>query len=285
MGARRPRRGPCRGLAGRGERAPQAVQALALDVRAVRREREPQRRGGPAPRRTASRDEGDLARRARARSSASASQPSGSRTQTNMPPSGRVAGASRRGSVAGERRRRSASRRGAVGGAQPGDVGVEVDGAEPVRGGGLVDGRVCRSAACLATTSARRSAAGARSQPMRRPGASDLGERRERDRRGPRRRAAAPAAERLAAVAQLAVGVVLDEPQAEALGGRGQRGAALERQRAAGRVVERRDRVEQLGRRSRRPRGDRVGVQAVVVARRRARRARPPAAKHCSAAR
>ena len=123
----------------------------------------------------------------------------------------------------------------------------------------------CRSAACLATTSDERSDGGRPDPADPQPRGRDLRQRRQAQRAVGGERA--EARQRLAAVAELAVRVVLEQPEPAALGDRGQRDAPLQRQRASGRVVERRDRVEHPRAVARRRRGDRVGIEAVVVAR------------------
>ena len=121
----------------------------------------------------------------------------------------------------------------------------------------------CRSAACLAIVErpAQRLGRAHPADPQARR--RDLRQRREREHavveRGERR-------QRLAAVAQLAVRVVLEQPEAAGAGERDERLAALERERAAGRVLERRDRVEQPGAVLGGERGRRLGIEPVVVA-------------------
>ena len=72
----------------------------------------------------------------------------------------------------------------------------------------------CRSAACLAIVSGRSSIRGARTQPIRRPGAAIFDSVEIASVRSPAPGSDAIAGQRLAAVAQLAVRVVLDQPQA-----------------------------------------------------------------------
>ena len=121
-------------------RPPSRARPSAISRGRVRREREPQRGAvrRPGEERVA-RHEGDVAARARASAAAAASMPPGSRAQTNMPPSGRL-WVEPGGSACGEAVEQGVAAR-AVLRAQAGEVGVEVDGGEPQRGGGLVDGR------------------------------------------------------------------------------------------------------------------------------------------------
>ena len=143
----------------------------------------------------------------------------------------------------------------------------------------------CRSAACLAIVSDRSSIRGARTQPIRRPGAAilDSVEIGERPPRAPAAATPPRGAPRRCSAARRR-----DRPRrSTARSARPPRPARRRRaaQRAAGRVVERRHRVEQLG-----PVLGRSAPRAPPGPGRRRRRGpgspRPPAsAKHWSAAR
>jgi hypothetical protein len=153
-----------------------------------------------------------------------------------------------------------------VRGAQLGHARVEVDRLQPARGRRLVDRRGVQVGRLLGDRErlAQRLRRPHPADPQ--PGRGDLRQRREREHavveRGERR-------QRLAAVAQLAVRVVLQQPEAAGPRERDQRLAPLARQRAARRVLERRDRVEQPRAVPRRERVGGVRIQAVVVARHR----------------
>ena len=144
-------------------------------------------------------------------------------------------------------------------------MGVEVDGGEPARRGRLVDRRRVQVRRLLGDDQRRAQRCGRPDPADPQPRGRDLRQRRQAQRAVGGERA--EARQRLAAVAELAVRVVLEQPEPAALGDRGQRDAPLQRQRASGRVVERRDRVEHPRAVARRRGSDRVGVEAVVVAR------------------
>jgi hypothetical protein len=269
---------PGRGLSARGHR--QAAQPLG-DLRGrVRREGEPQRgvvrRPGEERR---SRDERDVLRSA-ACSSSAASCPSGRRAQTNMPPSGSFQ-LDRPGARRPARQERVAAR--AVDSRSRARCASMPPAASTVAAAIWSIVEVCRSPACFAMVSARRSAAGARSQPIRSPGARpSTARRRDRAVSAP---GSCPARQRLAVVAQLAVGVVLEQPEPELAG---QAAPALHGprgDRAPRRVLEGRHDVEQLGPVLGHERRDRVEVGAVVARRAPGTSVAPASAKLCSAAR
>ena len=106
-----------------------------------------------------------------------------------------------------------------------------------------VSGLVCRSVACLARTRAGRSQSGAIEPADPQPGRHDLRHRAERDdqvrRAVDRSSGQGPqAGERLAPEAERAVGVVLDQHEAEAVGQLEQPMPAIEREGRARRVLE-----------------------------------------------
>ena len=132
----------------------------------------PQRRPGPAgPRRTGSRGRTRRRARARGRAARAASQPSGSRAQTNMPPSGRLCVAAGRERVGEAGEQRVAA--GAVLRAQDADALVEV-GRAPASARRR-PGRPWRSAGrrpAWRSSAACAARPGVRTQPIRRPGAA-----------------------------------------------------------------------------------------------------------------
>ena len=201
-------------------------------------------RGRAAPRRTARPARRRRRARARARAAASASQPSGSRAHTNIPPSGRLwtepGGARRRGRQAA---RRAARRR-------------------PAQNARCGASRSTPRASALRRPDRRSTSAGRRPAWRRRaagaaPRRAHPADPQPRERRPWRAcerastRSSAPGqrgqrGHRLAAVAQLAVGVVLDQPQPARARASTSASRRSSGERPARRVLERRDGVEQL---------------------------------------
>ena len=124
---------------------------------------------------------------------------------------------------------------------------------------------VCRSAACLRRTSGRGATPAPPASPTRRPGASSLDAVPRVTASGVKLRTGGRA---VAAEAQRAVRVVLDDHEPVAVGQRGEVAAAIEGQRAARRVLEVGDDVAEAGPQAGgQARLQQIGPQAVPVGR------------------